>query len=98
MIALELLGKLDKCDLFNINKLNIEDIEKVYIPSEGYAEYYEELAKFAHKSGRHDIVKAISNLLARSKKMGHLTYFDEAPLIWRLTNHLFSKAKKISHY
>jgi hypothetical protein len=100
MITLELLGELDRCSTFNISKVDIGKVEKVYSPHYYDIEYYSEISSLAVSKGRLDISKAIDRSLKNSSRLNRLLKIirslQNKRFVWRFAQPL--EEILLSHY
>lgn len=98
MIALEILGKLGQCSLFDASKFQIGKISKIYISHRLDEKFFLDLRATAIARGRTDLAKEIDRSLKRSKYIDKLDYLSKIPFVWRfgqsLTEYLLRDSPK----
>jgi len=87
MITLELLGKLERSSKFNLSKVDVRKIAKIYSPRHNDIDFYHQISSLASSKGRIDIVKAIDRSLKTSARLNKLLKiirsFQNKRFIWR---------------
>lgn len=96
MITLDLLGVLDRCELFDRSKFLRSKIAKIFCGTEIDARFFIELQAEAVKRGRQDIAGQIGKALRRSRRINWLQSLSRLPLIWRLGRFLKDRALRDS--
>ncbi len=98
MIALEILGKLEQCSLFDASKFEIAKISRIYISHRLDENFFLDLRATAIARGRADLAKEIDRSLKRSKYIEKLDWLSKVPFVWRfgqsLKKHLLRDSPK----
>lgn len=87
MITLELLGCLERCASFPERRVDLKQIELIYLDEAMKIVLFEEAKELALQKGRTDIADAIDRSLKRSarlrKQLRYSEWLRQQPLIWR---------------
>ena len=92
MIALELAGCLEKCDLFDVDKYNYEEIPYMFVTDAFTAPEYHEMAEAAIKKGNHELANGIYKAINRSKWIQRLEIFNNVPILWKINHNMMQKS------
>lgn len=92
MIALDLLGVLEKCELFDLKKYRHEDVYKIFVTNDDSIDMYRAMVKLAKQQGKHKLATGIEKCIRRSKKVESLSVLDEVPLLWKVSNNLMDNS------
>ncbi len=92
MIALELLGVLDRCTTFNTGLFDVKKIPSIYSQDRSARLFLEEVRDLARAKGREDIAEAIEQSFRHSERLHKWVALAEAlqeiPFMWRLAEPL----------
>ncbi len=87
MTPLEILGKLDKCTLFDREKFEVRKISKIFAHTTAEVAFYREIQNLALKHGRRDIFREIDCCFRRSRRISRWLSVSQSlsrlPLLWR---------------
>lgn len=87
MLALEVVGALDRCATFDRGALDLRKAARVYCDSEPDIKQFGFVRELALRKGRNEIVRAIDSSLRRSTRMVRVVRFlrrlRDVPLLWR---------------
>lgn len=92
MIALDLLGVLEKCKLFDLKKYHHEDVYKIFVTNQDSICMYRTMAKLAKQQGKHKLAVGIENCIQRSKRVDCLSVLDNVPLLWKVSHKLMDNS------
>ncbi|HPF46183.1 MAG: hypothetical protein KDF58_01470 [Alphaproteobacteria bacterium] len=84
MIALDLIGVLEKAKLFDLSKYNYDEISMIFPSNESTTGNYEKFIKIAEEKNRPEIANNIRKCIKRSKLINLLSPLDKVPLLWRI--------------
>lgn len=97
MIALELLGVLDRFPMFDRSKFQVDQIGRLLVHGPEFA-FFEEMRAQASERGRADIAKEIEKCVRRSLRIQRLAYLRKVPVFWRLYGPLHDRSVRRSIY
>ena len=92
MLALDVVGCLDKCKLFDLSKFNYSEIPYIYITDAYTAPEYHEMAEAAIKKGNHELANGIYKAINRSKWIQRLEIFNNVPILWKINHNMMQKS------
>ena len=88
MLALELLGALERCSTFSPNALDLKAVQRIYLTPHFRRSEYDPLVALAQERGRPDIAAAIGRAAHKSERfaivLNVLEKLKHKPLVWRL--------------
>lgn len=86
MIALDLLGVLDKCKLFDLDRYNYEEVHTIFLNSPTKRIEYTKMAKLAHEQGKLQLEKQIYKCFRRSSLLRLVNRLEKTPILWRIAH------------
>jgi hypothetical protein len=95
MVALEVLGFLERCSTFPVEGLKLTSIAKIYYEDQHMIVRGQDLHNLVTRKGRRDIAKAVERSLKRSLRLqrwsGIAHSFHKKPFVWRWADRLERK-------
>jgi hypothetical protein len=92
MLALELLGALDRCSTFRGKRLDWAKIPKVYADNTHVMDYYREMYDYAASVGQDRIARAVKKVLRRNRRLHawipRIRRLHSTRFFWRLVKPL----------
>ncbi len=67
MSMLELMGRLEKAELFPVRRLDVGRLARVYVKNSNQVEYYRSIIAMADERGRTDVARSVSRALRGSR-------------------------------
>ncbi|MEZ5756873.1 MAG: hypothetical protein R3D86_01480 [Emcibacteraceae bacterium] len=92
MIALELAGCLEKCDLFDMEKFNYEEIPYMFVTDAFTAPEYHEMAEEALRQNNPELATAIYKAIRRSKLIIRLGFLKKVPFLWYIPHKMMENS------
>jgi hypothetical protein len=83
MIALDILGKLECCTLFDSSLFSIKNVSKIFIAHKVDEKFFLNLQSEAVKHGRRDLAEQIGKALLRSRVILIINHLRRLPFFWR---------------
>lgn len=84
MIGLDVVGVLDKCDLFDKNRYNYDEVGNIFLNAPDGISDYLHMAKLAKSQGKTELSAGIHKCLRRSRLLRFLSCLNKTPILWRI--------------
>ena len=92
MIAFDLYGGLEKCELFDLDKYNYYEVGNVFVISPDNVTDYLNMADMAKDQGKIELSNGIHKSLRRSKWIRRSFVLQEMPILWRIPHKLIENS------
>tara|TARA_R110002096_G_scaffold436056_1_gene666519 strand:+ start:80600 stop:81766 length:1167 start_codon:yes stop_codon:yes gene_type:complete len=84
MIGLDVVGVLDKCDLFDKSRYNYNEVKNIFLNAPDSIGDYLNMAKLAKSQGKTELSAGIHKCIRRSRLLRFLNCLNKTPILWRI--------------
>ncbi len=92
MIALDLVGALDKTEQFDLSRYNYSEVQNVFLNTPHYTDDYIKMAKLAQSQGKTELANGIRKCMRRSALLRFLYPTERIPFVWRIFYKMYNNS------